>query len=70
MQKAEEETSFNYHKKKVLKLLPVCVYLYVALLYQMCKKNKGTVCGVTNQIAGFQIWTNQKAVFGPRDLAA
>ena len=34
------------------------------------KKNRGTVCGVTNQIAGFQIWTNQKAVFGPRDLAA
>ena len=38
MQKAEEETSFNYHKKKVLKLLSVCVYLYVALLYQMCMK--------------------------------
>ena len=30
----------------------------------------GTVCGVTNQIAAFQIWTNQKAVFGPRDVAA
>lgn len=27
MQKAEEETSFNYHKKKVLKLSPVGKYM-------------------------------------------
>ena len=27
------------------------------------QKNRGTVCGVTNQIAAFQIWTNQKAGF-------
>ena len=32
MQKAEEETSFNYHKKKVLRM-SAC--MYVALLWQM-----------------------------------
>ena len=28
------------------------------------EKNRGTVWDLTNQIAGFQIWTNQKAGFG------
>jgi len=32
MQKAEEETSFNYHKKKVLILSAVGTYMFVALL--------------------------------------
>lgn len=35
MQKAEEETSFNYHKKKVLKLSPVGLYMFFTLLSQM-----------------------------------
>jgi len=35
MQKAEEETSFNYHKKKVLKVSPVGTYMYAVLLSQM-----------------------------------
>ena len=35
------------------------------MVYQ---KNRGAVWGVANQSAVFQISTNQKAVFGPRDF--
>ena len=35
MQKAEEETSFNYHKKKVLKLSPVGMH---ACMLSYCLK--------------------------------
>ena len=31
------------------------------------QKNNGAVYGVANQRAVFQIWTNQRAVFGSRD---